>query len=315
MSKSKKIIISIVVACFIVIAVICTASLNTGHTFAVSEEPTINTTKETTCATEKKEANTEPTEIQRTKKEVETIGKEKDDSETKNNNSSFKNSNSNSSGKNQQEEIVTTHNDAGVSNEERYYEHYEYVEEYEPPQEDNSDCEASDSYSYDYNLSYPSISYSDIPSFKDGDVAAYLTIPEMGLYRVPIVYGITQELCDNNDIVMHPASSVFGNGRSVTICGHNYNALGCIPSISSGCEMYVETVYGANYHYRVYYSKYSGINQDNNSFQYFYDIDTGETLPGIGNAGDYLVLMTCYGNDLNYRWLVIGKMVEGSKIL
>lgn len=170
---------------------------------------------------------------------------------------------------------------------------------------------------YDYVDFGNSISKSDIPSFSTWDVVGYVTCKSAGLDRVPITYNWSQQVCDACDIVMDGYSeALFGQGRGIFICGHNYKALSGLKNAKTDDYVLIETVYGANYLYKISFSGKAHIVEDPTWFYGMCDDVTNDFLQKRNEDNDVLGIFTCLDMHTNiYRWYVRAELVKGTKVI
>lgn len=162
------------------------------------------------------------------------------------------------------------------------------------------------------------ISLSDIPSFQKWDTVGYITCESAGLYRIPIVYDWKQEVIDNCDIAMGAwTSTMFGQGKGLFIGGHNYNSLRNLKYAETGDTVLIETVYGANYLYKINYKDIVLTTHDNyGAFYGVADLNSGEYLQYAFEDTNNIGILTCadgYGSE--YRWYTRAELLCGTKIM
>lgn len=170
---------------------------------------------------------------------------------------------------------------------------------------------------YDYVDFGNSISKSDIPSFSTWDVVGYVTCKSAGLNRVPITYNWSQQVCDACDIVMDDYSeALFGQGKGIFICGHNYKALSSLKNAKTDDYVLIETVYGANYLYKISFSGKAHIVEDPTWFYGMGDDVTNDFLQKRNEDNDVLGIFICLDMHTNiYRWYVRAELVKGTKVI
>ena len=162
------------------------------------------------------------------------------------------------------------------------------------------------------------ISSSDIPSFQKWDTVSYITCRSAGLYRVPIVYDWQQEVIDNCDIAMGAwTNTMFGQGKGLFIGGHNYKSLRNLKNAEIGDTVLIETVYGANYLYKINYKDIIlATHDDNRNFYGVADVNSGEYLQYAFEDTNNFGLITCAdGYSSEYRWYVRAELLCGTKII
>ena len=154
----------------------------------------------------------------------------------------------------------------------------------------------------------------DIPYFSPWQTIAYVTCDAVGINHVPITYGWSQDICDSVDICMANFTGArFGENLISIICGHNYKVLSTLHNAKVGDDIIIETVYGANFHYRITKSC-KALLQEGESFYGFTDMDGNWIMRAWEETKD-LTVFTCFDmNDDDYRWVVRAEFVEGTDI-
>ena len=154
------------------------------------------------------------------------------------------------------------------------------------------------------------VSRDSIPYYSNWDTIAYLSMPSIGLDRVPITYGWSQTICDNVDICMCPWSGMkFGEEYLPVICGHNYKIFSELHNLEVGDDVLIETEYGANFRYKVSQSCKSLLIEPHD-FEGLKDMD-GEWVAHTYEKTNDVLVFTCYDmNQNDYRWGVRLKCVE-----
>lgn len=162
------------------------------------------------------------------------------------------------------------------------------------------------------------ISLSEIPCFQKWDTVGYITCESAELYRVPIVYDWKQEVIDNCDIAMGAwTSTMFGQGKGLFLGGHNYNSLRNLKNAEIGDTVLIETVYGANYLYKINYKDIILTTHDNDrNFYGVADVNSGKYLQYAFEDTNNIGLITCAdGYSSEYRWYVRAGLLCGTKII
>lgn len=171
----------------------------------------------------------------------------------------------------------------------------------------------------DYQCDFNNVIYSkDIPEYSAWETIGYLTCESIGLYRIPITYGWSQDKCDSRDIVMDSYNwDKFGVGKGVFLCGHNYKVLSNLKNVKVNDTILIETTYGANLLYQVNYSNKSWLEDSGTWFYGISDLSTGEMLQSRYEDGNTLGVFTCHDTDINpkYRWYVRAVLVKGTTII
>lgn len=166
------------------------------------------------------------------------------------------------------------------------------------------------------------IERSSVPDYTEWSEIAYFSCPAVSLYEIPIWYGFSQEVCDACEICLEPWSMdgrdnhLFGDNQLLThICGHNYKALSVLHEMSQGDDIYIRTIYGGNYHYKVDFSCLLTQDQDSEYFYGYYDSNGNYPVRPWENTSD-MVISTCYDMGINgFRWVVRAYLVEGSRFV
>ena len=194
------------------------------------------------------------------------------------------------------------------------------IEEFEEVVGENDNIENSyldDLAFYEDRDYYNTILRASVSDYSEWDTIGYFSCPAVGLYDIPIIYGFSQSVCDNSDICMDSwavdkNNHLFGDALITRICGHNYKALSALSTVTTGMDIYVTTVYGGNYHYRVCMSKVLTQSQDSEHFYGYYD-ETGEFVIRPWESNTDLVVFTCYDMGVNdYRWVVRANLIKGT---
>lgn len=109
--------------------------------------------------------------------------------------------------------------------------------------------------------------------------------------------------------------SRFSENLISIICGHNYKALLNLKNAELNDDVIIETVYGANFHYRINRSCKVLLQETSDSYLGFTDMNGEWVVRAWENTND-LILFTCFDmNDNDYRWFVRAEFVEGTSII
>ena len=160
------------------------------------------------------------------------------------------------------------------------------------------------------------IKRDSVPYIKVWDKIGYISCKSVNLHKVPIIYGWSQDICDNSEICMANYNNLkFSEGKISIICGHNYKALFELHNADVGDDVIIETTYGANYHYRIVKSCKVLLQETPNvAFHGFTDMKGNWVVTAQEDSND-LVIFTCFDmNDNDYRWFVRAEYVEGTTI-
>lgn len=152
---------------------------------------------------------------------------------------------------------------------------------------------------------------SDI--FDDGTkTVAWLSCPQLGFYDMPIHPGFDQWICDNYDGCFSTYyEHVFGDGFMMHIAGHNYKTFSVLSQTKVGYDFYLETSYGADFHYRATRSELCSIVQDT-IFHGAVD-SNGSWFMQANEVTHDICMTTCHdGCPDNSRWFVRCELIEGS---
>ncbi len=152
---------------------------------------------------------------------------------------------------------------------------------------------------------------SDI--FDDGTkTVAWLSCPQLGFYNMPIHPGFDQWICDNYEGCFSTYyEHVFGDDFMMHIAGHNYKTFSVLSQTKVGYDFYLETSYGANFHYRATRSELCSIVQDT-IFHGAVDLD-GNWFMRADEITHDICMTTCHdGYSDNSRWFVRCELIEGS---
>ena len=155
----------------------------------------------------------------------------------------------------------------------------------------------------------------DIPYVSWWDTIAYFSCPSIGLERVPITYGWTQDICDSVDICMCSWNNMkFGQKYLPVICGHNYKVFSELHNAEIGDDVLIETTYGMNFRYKVSESCKSLLIEPYD-FEGLKDMD-GEWVAHTFEETDDVLVFTCYDmSSSDYRWGVRLECVEHNPIV
>lgn len=162
------------------------------------------------------------------------------------------------------------------------------------------------------------ISSSSIPNFNRRDIVGYITCSSVGLYRVPIYYDWSKGVIDSVDIAMGSwTSTVFGQGQGLFVGGHNCYALRNLKYAEIGDTVLIETVYGANYLYRINYANVvSAIAESDGDFYGVSDMYSGQYLQYAFENGNVLGILTCAeGYSYDYRFYVRAYLEKGTALI
>lgn len=158
----------------------------------------------------------------------------------------------------------------------------------------------------------------DVPWIKPGQTVGYITCNKANINYVPITIGADQATIDSHPVgMMHIYTNprYFGTGNPAALFGHNTWSFGQLQNLAIGDTIEINTVYNANFLYRV---TYVGITRLGSDMQSEYDINTGENMIEWNGTTDILQLCTCadhLGYNNNYRLFVKAELYKGTTII
>lgn len=137
-----------------------------------------------------------------------------------------------------------------------------------------------------------------------GDKWGTLTIEDIGINDMPLIYGDNMELLLQG-ACMSERSRLPGYGSGTLVAAHNYNYFHELQNIKEGAEVSVETYYGS-YKYRVYRTEIIDVYESKS----YWDEVYGDK--------EMFVLYTCYPNNAlrstHYRFFAFCEFLSGPKI-
>lgn len=107
---------------------------------------------------------------------------------------------------------------------------------------------------------------------------------------------------------------MFGQGKGLFLCDHNYKVLKNLQNTRVGDKIIIETVYGANYEYKITCSEKALLVQPNDSFKGIKKLNSDGYLQEIYEDRDVLGILICWSSaSNNYRWYVGATLVRGTE--